>query len=155
MQQLLYDKSEPGNMTLLARPLLLCALFLGSAQLAVQPSHAQAPSGPNTQAKIPISVGELQKYQVLSAINICSLLQDKVRFEVAVKANIASVGSLIVNLHGSMIQGVNNGQPLTNDQLTQGLSLQIASAAASQCPKLIPEANLADIKKALSGLQKK
>jgi len=65
------------------------------------------------------------------------------------------VGSLIVNLHGSKIQGVNNGQALTKEQLTQGLSLQVATAAAAQCPKLIPEKDLADIKKAVEGLPKR
>lgn len=141
-------------MKLQVRPLLLLASFLASAHLAVLPSRAQSSSGSSAQTKIPISTSDLQKYQVLSAINVCALLQDKVRFETAIKANVASVGSLIVNLNGSKIQGLNNGQPLSNEQLSGGLSLQIASAAASQCPKLIPEKDLADINKAINSLRK-
>ena len=139
-------------MGLSARRFVLSAFALVGTSLAAFPTYAQAPAA--SQPSKPISTSELEKFIVVGSINTCILLQDKVSFDTAMKANVSALGSLIANLHGSQVQGVNDGKPMSSQQLTQGLALQTAALAADRCPKLIPEKDLAEIKKAFGELEK-
>lgn len=139
-------------MGLSLRRFVLSAFAFAGVSLVAYPTYAQGPAA--SQPSKPISTNELEKFMVVSSINICILLQDKVSFDTAMKANVSAVGSLIANLHGSQVQGVNDGKPMSSQQLTQGLALQAAALAAERCPKFIPEKDLSEIKRAFGELEK-
>lgn len=142
-----------GEMPFLTRSLILSTLAFAGLSLAPAPSYGQ-PSSPTSASQKPISSAELEKFLVVGSISTCVLVQDKVSFDMAVKANVTSIGSLVANLHGSQVQGANDGKPMSAQQLTQGLALQLSALAADRCPKVIPEKDLIEIKKAFSELEK-
>jgi hypothetical protein len=143
-----------GEMGPSTRRLILSALaFAGLSLLSATRSYAQS-STPTSASSKPISNSELEKFLVVGSISTCVLVQDKVAFETAVRANVTSIGSLVANLHGSQVQGANDGKPMSPQQLTQGLALQLSALAADRCPKIIPEKDIAEIKRAFSELEK-
>lgn len=135
-----------------ARRFVLSAIAVSGVSLTSFTAYAQTP--PASQPSKPISTNELEILLVVGSINTCILLQEKVAFETALKANVTSIGSLIANIHGSQIQGVNGGKPMPGQQLGQGIALQTAALAADRCPKLIPQKDLDQIKKAFGELEK-
>lgn len=113
------------------------------------PVFAQAAASPK-----PIAKQQLDELLAIGALNICSLLEDKVPYRVAMKSNIISIGSFISYVHGSQIEGANGGKALSQDSLSQGLAVQLSYGVVSRCEKQIPERDLSEIKKAFAELEK-
>lgn len=141
-------------MNLSARRFLTCLLTAAGASVFLMPSYAQAPAGSRTEPVNPISKSELEKFLVVSSINTCILVKEKVAFKTAVRANVTSLYSLISSLHGSKVAGENNGKPMSEQQLFQGLALQVSALSLDRCPQVIPEKDSAEIKKAFAQLEK-
>jgi hypothetical protein len=137
-----------------ARRFFVCALAAAGASLASIPSYAQAPAGSRSEPVNPISKSELEKFLVVGSINTCILAQEKVGFQTAVRANATSLYALVSSLHGSQVLGENNGKPMSEQQLFQGLALQVSALTVERCPKVIPEKDIAEIKKAFAELEK-
>lgn len=140
-------------MNLSARRFLACLLAASGASAFLMPSYAQEPAGSRSEPVNPISKNELEKFLVVGSINTCILVKEKVAFQTVVRANATSLYSLISSLHGSRVAGENAGKPMSEQQLFQGLALQVSALSLDRCPQVIPEKDSAEIKKAFAELE--
>jgi hypothetical protein len=113
----------------------LTALALGLAVAAGQAVRAQG-------APAPISQATLQSYIDVVSINMCTLLKQNVAYPTVYQSGVSTIAAVVIKDNGSMIQGVNNNQPLSNDQVFNGTAVDLAEDNANRCPSLIPPAEL-------------
>lgn len=102
------------------------------------PTTAPAPAA----AATPISQATLQSYIDVVSINMCTLLKQNVAYPTAYQSAVSTIAAIVIKENGSMIQGVNNNQPLSNDQVFNGTAVDLAEDNANRCPSLIPPAEL-------------
>ena len=130
----------------------LTALALGLAVAAGQAVRAQgapaaAPAAtPAAAAPAPISQATLQSYIDVVSINMCTLLKQNVAYPTVYQSGVSTIAAVVIKDNGSMIQGVNNNQPLSNDQVFNGTAVDLAEDNANRCPSLIPPAELQRLK---------
>lgn len=136
------------------RSLMACAFTSAAVSLSPILSYAQAPVSSATESAKPILRSELNKFLVVASINTCILSQEKVGFQTVVAANATSLLSLVSSVHGRRVQGENDSKPMTDQQLLQGLALQIADLSIQRCPKVIPEKDIAEVKRVFAELDK-
>lgn len=120
---------------------LSLGLVLSTGQAALAqgtPATAPAPAA----AVTPISQATLQSYIDVVSINMCTLLKQNVAYPTAYQSAVSTIAAIVIKENGSMIQGVNNNQPLSNDQVFNGTALDLAEDNANRCPSLIPPAEL-------------
>ena len=120
---------------------LSLGLVLSTGQAALAqgtPTAAPAPAA----AATPISQATLQSYIDVVSINMCTLLKQNVAYPTAYQSAVSTIAAIVIKENGSMIQGVNNNQPLSNDQVFNGTALDLAEDNANRCPSLIPPAEL-------------
>ena len=126
----------------------LTALALGLAVAAGQAVRAQgapaaAPAAtPAAAAPAPISQATLQSYIDVVSINMCTLLKQNVAYPTVYQSGVSTIAAVVIKDNGSMIQGVNNNQPLSNDEVFNGTAVDLAEDNANRCPSLIPPAEL-------------
>ncbi len=116
-------------------------LSAGQAALA-QGAATTAPAATATPAATPISQATLQSYIDVVSINMCTLLKQNVAYPTAYQSAVSTIAAIVINENGSMIQGVNGNQPLSNDRVFNGTALDLAEDNANRCPSLIPPAEL-------------
>ncbi|MEY4431633.1 MAG: hypothetical protein RLZZ533_1569 [Cyanobacteriota bacterium] len=133
---------------MLKRAATLTALSLGLAVSAGQAALAQgapatAPAAaPAAAAPTPISQATLQSYIDVVSINMCTLLKQNVAYPTVYQSGVSTIAAIVIKENGSMIQGVNNNQPLSNDTVFNGTAVDLAEDNANRCPSLIPPAEL-------------
>jgi len=88
----------------------------------------------------------LQKFIAITAINGCMLLQEKVDYKTILKAGIASVAGVIYTDYGSKISNINGDKPLDDQQLGNGIGIDLSLQISGRCEKLVPEEDLKKIK---------
>ncbi len=116
-------------------------LSAGQAALA-QGAATTAPAAKAAPAATPISQATLQSYIDVVSINMCTLLKQNVAYPTVYQSGVSTIAAIVIKENGSMIQGVNNSQPLSNDQVFNGTALDLAEDNANRCPSLIPPAEL-------------
>lgn len=120
---------------------LSLGLVLSTGQAALAqgtPATGPAPAA----AATPISQATLQSYIDVVSINMCTLLKQNVAYPTAYQSAVSTIAAIVIKENGSMIQGVNNNQPLSNDQVFNGTAVDLAEDNANRCPSLIPPAEL-------------
>ena len=133
---------------MLKRAATLTALSLGLAISAGQAALAQgapatAPAAASAAATpTPISQATLQSYIDVVSINMCTLLKQNVAYPTVYQSGVSTIAAIVIKENGSMIQGVNNNQPLSNDTVFNGTAVDLAEDNANRCPSLIPPAEL-------------
>jgi hypothetical protein len=132
---------------MLKRAATLTSLGLGLVLSAGQAALAQgaastAPAATAAPAATPISQATLQSYIDVVSINMCTLLKQNVAYPTVYQSAVNTIAAIVINENGSMIQGVNGNQPLSNDQVFNGTALDLAADNANRCPSLIPPAEL-------------
>ena len=128
---------------MLKRSVTLASLTLGLALTAGQGAMAQGtPAAAPAAAATPISQATLQSYIDVVSINMCTLLKQNVAYPTVYQSGVSTIAAIVIKENGSMIQGVNNSQPLSNDQVFNGTALDLAEDNANRCPSLIPPAEL-------------
>ncbi|MEY2748049.1 MAG: hypothetical protein RLZZ168_65 [Cyanobacteriota bacterium] len=137
---------------MLKRAATLASLGLGLVLSAGQAALAQgaasktpaatAPAATAAPAATPISQATLQSYIDVVSINMCTLLKQNVAYPTVYQSAVSTIAAIVINENGSMIQGVNGNQPLSNDQVFNGTALDLAADNANRCPSLIPPAEL-------------
>ena len=120
---------------------LSLGLVLSTGQAALAQGTTTAAPAP-AAAATPISQATLQSYIDVVSINMCTLLKQNVAYPTAYQSAVSTIAAIIIKDNGSMIQGVNNNQPLSNDQVFNGTALDLAEDNANRCPSLIPPAEL-------------
>jgi len=120
---------------------LSLGLVLSTGQAALAQAAAPA-AAPTASAPTPISQATLQSYIDVVSINMCTLLKQNVAYPTAYQSAVSTIAAIVIKENGSMIQGVNNNQPLSNDQVFNGTALDLAEDNANRCPSLIPPAEL-------------
>jgi hypothetical protein len=128
-----------ASTTCLGLGLLLSA---GQAALAQGATPAAAASSATSPAATPISQATLQSYIDVVSINMCTLLKQNIAYPTLYQSGVSTIAAIVIKENGSMIQGVNSGQPLSNDQVFNGTALDLAEDNANRCPSLIPPAEL-------------
>ena len=93
-------------------------------------------------APAPISQATLQSYIDVVSINMCTLLKQNVAYPTVYQSGVSTIAAVVIKDNGSMIQGVNNNQPLSNDEVFNGTAVDLAEDNANRCPSLIPPAEL-------------
>ena len=73
---------------------------------------------------------------------MCTLLKQNVAYPTVYQSGVSTIAAVVIKDNGSMIQGVNNNQPLSNDQVFNGTAVDLAEDNANRCPSLIPPAEL-------------
>ncbi|WP_398334125.1 hypothetical protein [Vulcanococcus sp.] len=116
-------------------------LSAGQAALA-QGAATTAPAATAAPAATPISQATLQSYIDVVSINMCTLLKQNVAYPTVYQSAVSTIAAIVINDNGSMIQGINGSQPLSNDQVFNGTALDLAVDNANRCPSLIPPAEL-------------
>jgi hypothetical protein len=116
-------------------------LSAGQAALA-QGAATTAPAATAAPAATPISQATLQSYIDVVSINMCTLLKQNVAYPTAYQSAVSTIAAIVIKENGSMIQGINGNQPLSNDQVFNGTALDLAEDNANRCPSLIPPAEL-------------
>ena len=124
-------------------------LLLSAGQAAVAqtapssaaPSPSPAAAAPATQAT-PISQAVLQNYIDVVSINMCTLLKANVAYPTAYQAAVSTIATIVIKEYGSMIDGINGNQPMTNDRIFNGTAVDLAVDNSVRCPSLIPPAEL-------------
>jgi len=86
----------------------------------------------------PISADLMQKFITVISINGCYLLVSKVPYDTVLKAGIGTVAGLVYTDHASRISGINEGKPLEDSQLSNGIGLDLSLQIAGRCEKLVP-----------------
>ena len=127
-----------ATLTSLGLGLLLSA---GQAALA-QGAATTAPAATAAPAATPISQATLQSYIDVVSINMCTLLKQNVAYPTVYQSGVSTIAAIVIKENGSMIQGINGNQPLSNDQVFNGTALDLAEDNANRCPSLIPPAEL-------------
>ena len=120
---------------------LSLGLVLSTGQAALAQAAAPA-AAPTASAPTPISQATLQNYIDVVSINMCILLKQNVAYPTAYQSAVSTIAGIIIKDNGSMIQGVNNSQPLSNDKVFNGTAVDLAEDNANRCPSLIPPAEL-------------
>lgn len=120
---------------------LSLGLVLSTDQAALAQGTTTAAPAP-AAAATPISQATLQSYIDVVSINMCTLLKQNVAYPTAYQSAVSTIAAIVIKENGSMIQGVNNNQPLSNDQVFNGTALDLAEDNANRCPSLIPPAEL-------------
>jgi len=120
---------------------LSLGLVLSTGQAALAQGAAPA-AAPTASAPTPISQATLQSYIDVVSINMCTLLKQNVAYPTAYQSAVSTIAAIIIKDNGSMIQGVNNSQPLSNDKVFNGTAVDLAEDNANRCPSLIPPAEL-------------
>jgi len=120
---------------------LSLGLVLSTGQAALAQGTTTAAPAP-AAAATPISQATLQSYIDVVSINMCTLLKQNVAYPTAYQSAVSTIAAIVIKENGSMIQGVNNNQPLSNDQVFNGTALDLAEDNANRCPSLIPPAEL-------------
>jgi hypothetical protein len=116
-------------------------LSAGQAALA-QGAATTAPAAKAAPAATPISQATLQSYIDVVSINMCTLLKQNVAYPTVYQSAVSTIAAIVINDNGSMIQGINGSQPLSNDQVFNGTALDLAVDNSNRCPSLIPPAEL-------------
>jgi hypothetical protein len=127
---------------MLKRAATLASLSLGLALAAGQAALAQGAPAAAAAAATPISQATLQSYIDVVSINMCTLLKQNVAYPTVYQSAVSTIAAIVIKENGSMIQGVNNSQPLSNDQVFNGTAVDLAEDNANRCPSLIPPAEL-------------
>jgi len=120
---------------------LSLGLVLSTGQAALAQGTTTTAPAP-AAAPTPISQATLQNYIDVVSINMCTLLKQNVAYLTAYQSAVSTIAAIVIKENGSMIQGVNNNQPLSNDQVFNGTALDLAEDNANRCPSLIPPAEL-------------
>lgn len=120
---------------------LSLGLVLSTGQAALAQGSTTAAPAP-AAAATPISQATLQSYIDVVSINMCTLLKQNVAYPTAYQSAVSTIAAIVIKENGSMIQGVNNNQPLSNDQVFNGTAVDLAEDNANRCPSLIPPAEL-------------
>ncbi|MFM8967721.1 MAG: hypothetical protein ACKOGI_07195 [Vulcanococcus sp.] len=120
---------------------LSLGLVLSTGQAALAQGTTTTAPAP-AAAATPISQATLQSYIDVVSINMCTLLKQNVAYPTAYQSAVSTIAAIVIKENGSMIQGVNNNQPLSNDQVFNGTALDLAEDNANRCPSLIPPAEL-------------
>ncbi|MFM7436111.1 MAG: hypothetical protein ACKO1Q_09100 [Vulcanococcus sp.] len=120
---------------------LSLGLVLSTGQAALAQGTTTTAPAP-AAAPTPISQATLQSYIDVVSINMCTLLKQNVAYPTAYQSAVSTIAAIVIKENGSMIQGVNNNQPLSNDQVFNGTALDLAEDNANRCPSLIPPAEL-------------
>ena len=120
---------------------LSLGLVLSTGQAALAQGTTTAAPAP-AAAATPISQATLQSYIDVVSINMCTLLKQNVAYPTAYQSAVSTIAAIVIKENGSMIQGVNNNQPLSNDQVFNGTAVDLAEDNANRCPSLIPPAEL-------------
>jgi len=120
---------------------LSLGLVLSTGQASLAQGTTTAAPAP-AAAATPISQATLQSYIDVVSINMCTLLKQNVAYPTAYQSAVSTIAAIVIKENGSMIQGVNNNQPLSNDQVFNGTALDLAEDNANRCPSLIPPAEL-------------
>jgi len=120
---------------------LSLGLVLSTGQAAIAQGTTTTAPAP-AAAATPISQATLQSYIDVVSINMCTLLKQNVAYPTAYQSAVSTIAAIVIKENGSMIQGVNNNQPLSNDQVFNGTALDLAEDNANRCPSLIPPAEL-------------
>ncbi len=120
-------------------------LLLSAGQAAVAQtapsSTTPAPAAAAPQAT-PISQAVLQNYIDVVSINMCTLLKANVAYPTAYQAAVSTIATIVIKEYGSMIDGINGNQPMTNDRIFNGTAVDLAIDNSGRCPSLIPPAEL-------------
>jgi len=120
--------------------LLLSGGQAATAQTAPS-STTPAPAAAAPQAT-PISQAVLQNYIDVVSINMCTLLKANVAYPTAYQAAVSTIATIVIKEYGSMIDGINGNQPMTNDRIFNGTAVDLAIDNSGRCPSLIPPAEL-------------
>ena len=80
------------------------------------------------------------------SINNCFLLNKKIPYKTVLEASVGAIGGLIYQEHGAMIEGVNGGKPLTQQELGNTVAFQVAAQTAGRCESFVPEEDKKRIK---------
>ena len=80
----------------------------------------------------------MQKFVIVTAINGCVLLQEKVNYNTVLKGAVSAVAGIIYTDHGSRISGLNDDKPLDETRLSNGIGLDLSFQIANRCEKLVP-----------------
>ena len=80
------------------------------------------------------------------SINNCFLLNKKVPYKTVLESSVGAVGGLIYQDHGAMIEGVNGGKPLSQQELGNTVAFQVAAQTAGRCESFVPDEDKKRIK---------
>ena len=120
---------QPLGTHFLSLPFLFPLLFLQVSP----PSRSPVPRQP---APVELSQPRYRSYILLSALTTCVLTEHKIGYEMALKSTAASLFTLIRDLHGGRVSGMQTSpQP---DVLTRFLSFQISATTMKVCRGLVP-----------------
>lgn len=104
---------------------------LGVINLAARPAVAQQASKPATQE-------DVLTYTFMGSVNLCTLAQEKVAFNPALKAAISMQVAVLTQKHGGKIAGVQNDKVLTEQELANGSVIQTVLQMNAMCGKTLP-----------------
>ncbi len=125
--------------------LAAAASLLVTGPLAAQRAMAQ---GAPAVATKPASQQDVNVYSQMGAINVCVLNTSKIGFDKSLQASLEMIMPVLEGLHGGVIQGVNNGNKLSRDQLVNGMGAQILLRVQQMCGSKLSAAD----KKTLDGV---
>lgn len=120
---------------------LSLGLVLSTGQAALAQGTTTAAPAP-AAAATPISQATLQSYIDVVSINMCTLLKANVAYPTAYQAAVSTIATIVIKEYGSMIDGINGNQPMTNDRIFNGTAVDLAIDNSGRCPSLIPPAEL-------------
>ncbi len=106
-----------------------------------------------TDALKPVSKQNLDSYMSIASINVCALLNEKVDFKTAIRANVLAVGSWIINAHGGIIESVNDSKKMQDNVIFNGVANQLALGVYARCDKLLPAADAKQIQQVIKELE--
>jgi hypothetical protein len=113
------------------------------------PAHAQE----KVNALKPVSKQTFQTYMTIASINVCELLNEKVDFKKAIKANVLAIASWVINAHGGIIESVNDSKKMPDNVIANGVANDLALGVYAQCNKLLPAADAKQIQQLIKELE--
>jgi hypothetical protein len=105
---------------------------LATASANPLPVQAQAPAA-GTAATKPATALEVNIYNQMGAVNICSLATNKVPFDKSLPASIEMIVSTLNFVHGGIVQGANNNSKLEVAQLANGTAFSVIPRVKQIC----------------------
>ena len=133
--------------------LLAGSLAFGSLGTPAAWAQAKAPAAAAPAAK-PATQQDLDVYSQMGAINICVLNNVKVGLDKSLPASTEMMVSVLLGMHGGVIQGANNNQKLSNNQLANGAIINLAARVQGLCLDKLSDADKKTITDIIAQAQK-
>jgi hypothetical protein len=137
----------------LVRSVPMRQVVIGSA-LAMAHALLLSPALAQSTALKPATQDEISAYTGMAAINICALNKQEVPLEKALRASVQMFVTVLDGRHGGVIEGVNDGKKLSDQQLINGGTIEMAIRVNSICGKEFTGNNKVQLDKIMADINK-